>query len=194
MKGSADQSRICTFLLDMGNSEVTGPLAAFNHTSIKKESVLKLIETINSNLPKPLTPELLKKAFEQNWAELEATIKENMAKVSVKTKVRTTEDMLREVVDIVRSVDRKVNIIESQTNRPIPYYSTARMTNPNSPGIYGNLNPYVGSEPQFISPSGSVFTGMRQPTISELFTTPIQTIPSPGEVSGTGGEKTKKDK
>jgi hypothetical protein len=133
----ADQSRIFTLLLDLDSTDVTGPLASYNHTKFQKEQVYKLIETINKNLEKPLDSSVLNKAFEQNWDELEKYITEQIVVHSGKRVVspkRTTEDMLKEAVEIIRSVDRKLSSLSTSGIEYGRYISTINQNY----GIAGN--------------------------------------------------------
>ena len=44
------ESRVCTFLIDLEPKDVQPPLAQFNHTEPNKESMLKLVQTLNSRV------------------------------------------------------------------------------------------------------------------------------------------------
>jgi hypothetical protein len=60
-----NSSRVCTFLIDLKSNDVTTPLSQFNHTLPNKDSMFKLIKTINSELKEnKLDIEILKGSFD----------------------------------------------------------------------------------------------------------------------------------
>lgn len=109
-KGKMD-SRVCTLLIDLKATDVNdGPLVPFNHTLPNKEGMLALVRTANSCLEgRHLTDKVLESAFEAHWQKLHAGF---VAAVDRQPEQepppRTQEDLLREVLDTVRRVDRKV--------------------------------------------------------------------------------------
>ena len=66
---------VCTVLFDLDHSEVTGPLAHFQHTNFEKDDIFQLLQTINNQLEeKKLSDELLASVFEVWWPELKGKI------------------------------------------------------------------------------------------------------------------------
>jgi hypothetical protein len=67
-------AKVCTFLLDVHPTDVKPPLGHFQHTTLAKEEVRKLIGTINSSLEgpdRPVPDATLDRVFERSWQELD---------------------------------------------------------------------------------------------------------------------------
>jgi hypothetical protein len=109
-KGAAS-NRVCTFLIDLQFSDVEPPLAKFNHTHPTKNDMWELVKTLNSLTPTPLTEPILKESFETYWPKFEAEFSK-ILKASPPTgqpRTRPPEELLAEVLDVVRAIDRKVS-------------------------------------------------------------------------------------
>lgn len=109
-----DQSRVTPFLIGVKNSDLEGPLAQFNTTSLEKGDILKLIKTINKQLgTATLAETTLEKAFEKWWPDLEKQLQianENTGKCIVHKSVpsRPQEEILEEILELARSISRQV--------------------------------------------------------------------------------------
>lgn len=106
-------TRVCTFLLDIASEQVKPPLGTFQHTLFDKSDLLKLVRTINdvvSNVGgNALDEKTLTKGFELNWPELEAALKNAKAITPVvMIAKRNVEDLVSEVLETVRNIDRGV--------------------------------------------------------------------------------------
>lgn len=113
-------NRVCTLLIDLKNEDIGQPLAQFNHTYPDREGMFKLITTINAQLDKTaLPPHILARVFEKNWPEFESRIKEILEMqtsfISKKTK-RESDDILKEVLQTVRSFDNKLQKVALLNN------------------------------------------------------------------------------
>jgi hypothetical protein len=98
-----------TFLFHVSKSDITGPLAQFQHTTLEKEDVRKLMHTINSVLPQgesiPKKP--LDNAFNSAWPELELNL--NNIAIPVNSEVvskRSDREILEEILELVRTQSR----------------------------------------------------------------------------------------
>lgn len=69
-----ESSRVCTLLIDLQANEVIGPLSQFNHTTFDKQSVEKLVFSLNALLETPVDQYTLKKTFEAFWPGLESAM------------------------------------------------------------------------------------------------------------------------
>lgn len=110
---AAIQPYVCTFLLDVKPEHVRPPLGSFQHTTFDKNDVFKMVETINSQLvgssASPVDKQTLARLYEKTWPDLEKAIAkardEKPGEISPK---RNDSDMLSEILDIVRNVDRQL--------------------------------------------------------------------------------------
>jgi len=67
----ASIASVTCYLFRLQPSDVKQPLAQFNNTLATKDDTLKMMESLNSRLEKPLPDDLLKASFERSWPELE---------------------------------------------------------------------------------------------------------------------------
>jgi hypothetical protein len=105
----ASTNRVCTFLLDVKPSDVEQPLAKFNHTSATASDVRKLMGTLNSLTQKPLPEAILTEAFDAYWPKLAKEIDAIKAQGETLLKpVRKPEEILNEVLEVVRSIHNYV--------------------------------------------------------------------------------------
>lgn len=111
-----NSSRVCTFLIDLEPSDLENPLAQFNHTVYAKSSLQQLLSTINSISSSPLKPSILEKVFEKYWPEFEARFEQILVDEPAKDTAskRTQADMLSEILNTMRGLDRRMVRIESK--------------------------------------------------------------------------------
>lgn len=120
---------IWTFLLELKPTDVKQPLGRFQHTLAEKNDMLKMLKSINTKLVETggnsLRESLLEEIFEETWTKLETRL--NKAKESIKTQsnnennklhetVRKETDKLDEILEILRTMQRKTNEIPSVLN------------------------------------------------------------------------------
>jgi hypothetical protein len=105
------KSRVCPLLIDLQTRDLPPPLSLFNLTLPDKEDVWKLIKTINgADGEKALPEDRLKKAYALWWPEFEkqlAVIRKEY-KPSTPAVVRSTDDMIVEILEISRAVQRNI--------------------------------------------------------------------------------------
>jgi TIR domain len=107
----ATGSRVRPLLIDLSNSDVTGPLSEFQLTSASdKEDVRLLLSSINENCDRSLPNEILDATFEREWPALEAKVTEVVALIGGppgKTpRKREDVDLMAEILDRVRTTER----------------------------------------------------------------------------------------
>ena len=104
-KAIDDSSRLCTFLLDgLEPEDVKPPLGMFQATKATKEDSRKLVQTINASVSdEPLSEEDLDEIFEAMWPSLGETIKSLPLVEATKPVKRKTDDMIIEILEIVRA-------------------------------------------------------------------------------------------
>ena len=113
-------NRVCTFLIDLLPSDLQNPLAQFNHTFPNKESVWELVQTINLTLKdKKLKESILSKVFDTYWEQFENSFNEiikNTLASEVKEE-RKEDEILVDVLNTVRSLEKQIRNIESNSSR-----------------------------------------------------------------------------
>lgn len=113
------QNRVCTFLVDVSDTDVKPPLSMFNSTKPNKEDVFKLVQNINRWLDekKALPEPILKKVFEQNWPEFERDFKLALETHKSKGKPvkRSQEEIIAEILDISRDTQRQLQVTLEST-------------------------------------------------------------------------------
>lgn len=115
---------VCTYLIDLLHTAVTGPLAEFQHTLATKEDTHQLIKTINAAMAEDqgqLTEVLLERAFQRLWPELQQKLEALPRPEEPEAPPRTSEDMLREILEIVRDLAKPPLVLSgglSASTRP----------------------------------------------------------------------------
>ena len=107
-------ARVCTFLVDLKPHDIKGPLAQLNHTEPNYESMFSLISTLNNRLGDTALPdELVKKMFDKFWADFNEEYLNIISKTEdIVVDKRTDTDMLIELIEIIRRLDKKESDIK----------------------------------------------------------------------------------
>ncbi len=102
-----DDTFVCPYLYNLQPKNIKEPLSQFQVTKAEKEDTKKLMRTINHALGDKLTGEHIGKTFDRFWPDLEDNLK-NIQNLQTEPKkiVRSTDDMLEEILDLVRSLTR----------------------------------------------------------------------------------------
>ena len=112
-----NNTRVCTFLVDLQPSDIEDPLAQFNHTLPTRDSLKQLVKTLNSQLGERALPEdVFGKVFDKYWPDFENEHKSILSTTNGETadkKMRSSEDILSEVLATVRGLDKRMRIIEN---------------------------------------------------------------------------------
>jgi hypothetical protein len=106
--------RVWTVLLDLAYEQVEKPLSDFQHTIVTvKDDVWKMIESINKTIGAagelPRNGDDLREQFDDLWPKLETKLNE-IRKIEVDIAAPPARDakaILAEVLDVVRSLDRR---------------------------------------------------------------------------------------
>lgn len=113
-------NRVCTFLIDLNPSDISDPLAQFNHTLPNKESMCSLIRTLNNSLgEKRLGDKIIDSVFETYWPQFQVKFNQIILDtvddvVEVK---RDEEDILSELLYMTRRLDKRIRNVESNIER-----------------------------------------------------------------------------
>lgn len=108
-------SRVCTFLIDIETTDVSNPLAQFNHTLPNKEGLFELVRTLNSTLGEhSLREKVLEQVFNTYWPQFEEGYIEALKEYPVGEQVvsRSEESILSEVLRTIRTLDRRIRKME----------------------------------------------------------------------------------
>jgi TIR domain len=111
------EARVCPFLIDLEQLDVKGPLSHFTPTRPNEKDVWKLITTINHADPENEVPEQrLEKAFKRVWSEFEKPFQKirETHKGETKSPQRSVEDMVIEVLEITRAMQRSMERADRQ--------------------------------------------------------------------------------
>ena len=95
---------VCTLLIGLEPSDVSGPLAQFQHTKPTKDDLLQLMKTLNKALGENAIKDAqVHAAFELCWPKLEEKLHNLPIDGPTNRPHRSERDLLEELVDTVRS-------------------------------------------------------------------------------------------
>ncbi len=138
-----ETGRVCTFLFDIKDTDVVGPLSSFQNTKSTKKDILKLLEDINETLgANKISKEVLNRVFEKMWPDLEGELKKNLEskKDKPKEELRPERELIEESLQILRNMhfrhtvfsqddfefDRHDKVIFDKESEAIIFYSGKR--------------------------------------------------------------------
>ncbi|MCO8271785.1 hypothetical protein M1L60_14400 [Actinoplanes sp. TRM 88003] len=107
---SVSIARVRPVLFDLSPSDVTGPLAQFQATSLTdKDDVYRLMASLNSGTEKPMADPLLRKSFERAWSELDAAVRGMLHESAedIVGPLRRPDEKIDEILDLVRDIERR---------------------------------------------------------------------------------------
>ncbi|MGX1574997.1 TIR domain-containing protein [Cellulosimicrobium funkei] len=130
---NSTEASVRTALFGLGNSDVVGPLSNFQHTALSDEAdVFQMVQSINTKCDRPLPPDVLQRAFDRVWPELE----ERLAKIPPEPKkgapapTRSQVDLLKEVLERVRNMERSLDDAQLPSKSPLePFPVGTRVSN-----------------------------------------------------------------
>jgi hypothetical protein len=106
---AVDTSRVCTYLFRMAPSDLKGPLTQFQATETTEEDTKKLVGTLNKGLGTLALPDSkLKASFDVWWEKLKSQLDQIPADVSPCQPKRSLEDMVEEVLSLVREQGKSI--------------------------------------------------------------------------------------
>lgn len=105
-----EDSYVCPYLLDVDMSAVTPPLSQFQATRTEKASTLELLQSINAARSHPSDESQLLRRFEGLWSQFEEMLEEIPKDMGEgRGPTRPTDDILEELVETVRTADRRIS-------------------------------------------------------------------------------------
>jgi hypothetical protein len=104
------QSRVCPILIGgLVSADVRPPLSHFNLTVLSEEDMLRVLRTINQCMTNPVDDVRLVKTFKLWWPQLKTRYDAILAEApTAASSPRKTEDILEEVLDGVRQIQRSL--------------------------------------------------------------------------------------
>lgn len=153
-------NRVCTFLVDLTPTDISDPLAQFNHTLPDKEGLWSLVRTLNNYLDeKKLSEKILENVFETYWPQFEESFEKILSETKDDTTVvkREDEDILSELLYMTRTLDKRLRSIE---------YNSKRSLKNNDSHLYNTSLKIPDNEERF----------MKKKLISELEHSPINNV------------------
>jgi len=113
VSNSVKDARVFTYLFEVKYDQVDYPLAQFNHTRATEAETLKMLQDINMLLLPDLrvNDSRLERLFANCWPRLEEKFKaisQKMAEAKTEPKVRSSEDMLSELLELTRGLAKRV--------------------------------------------------------------------------------------
>jgi hypothetical protein len=106
------EGQVCGLLLGgLSPTDVTGPLAQFQHRSFVKSELFALLNDLNQRAEHPLSEGDLSTVFTKWWPDLEAAYNEAMLRKKEDAKtifVRDQRDILEEILASVRGFERQL--------------------------------------------------------------------------------------
>lgn len=111
-----NEARVSTLLIDLQPSEISGPLATFQATSIiNKDDFIKLVKSINRVSEHPIEDARLENSFNAMWdtvnKSIQGVLSKNISGESKKDKTLKNQEpqVLEELVQLVRSQNVLLN-------------------------------------------------------------------------------------
>lgn len=109
-------NKVCTLLIDLKPSDLDAPLSQFNHTTPDQESMKSLLISINKELgDNALDDRILDQVFDTYWPNFEeqfAQIEQEKPTKSTDRPVRSSEDLLEEILYTTRTMDKRIRSLE----------------------------------------------------------------------------------
>lgn len=109
-------NKVCTLLIDLKPSDLDAPLSQFNHTTPDQESMKSLLISINKELgDDALDDRILDQVFNTYWPNFEeqfAQIEQSKPAKSKGRPVRSSDDLLEEILYTTRTMDKRIRSLE----------------------------------------------------------------------------------
>lgn len=117
-----NHSMVGTLLLDIAHADVEHPLAQFQHTTVSRDDIRRLVRDINERVRKcgerAPTDAVLDDVFDQFWPSLETALAQIAgAPPETPEPVRTSDEMLTEMLELLRGQDRRQSELMGEVQR-----------------------------------------------------------------------------
>lgn len=106
--------KVCVYLKDLEPYDIKGPFTQFQMTKVDKDGTKRLLKSVNQTLAEKDEPHIsdvnFDTAFETWWPKLEEKFAQNLQVITMihqqETTARSQNDILNEVLELVRKQDR----------------------------------------------------------------------------------------
>lgn len=107
-------AKVWTYLYDLDYSQVTGPLAQFQHTKADRSDTLKLVLSINEAAEKKMEPSRLETLFDALWPKLEEKLKNIPKLAKASPAKRSVQDITEENLEVTRGLAKLFETLRSE--------------------------------------------------------------------------------
>lgn len=109
-------NKVCTFLIDLGTSDIRDPLAQFNHTLPTKDGLMGLAVTLNSASQSPLDSNTLTAVFDAFWPQFEISFKAMLERLPQVAKIEEKSDsnILEAILESTRGLSQRIRLVEER--------------------------------------------------------------------------------
>jgi hypothetical protein len=105
-----ETARVVPLLVDLKPADVTMPLATFQGRELNKEGMRRLVRDVGALRKPPMSNEQIDALFDGMWDRLEAEVEFAIIDAATQpARHRSTADMLSEIVESVRRIERYVS-------------------------------------------------------------------------------------
>jgi hypothetical protein len=109
LAGKFSQTKVAPLLIEFQkNVQIPPPLSELQLTKFAKDDFFKLLCALNKNTSKPVPDSVLTKSFDRSWEHIAKKVAEKLKELplpaSALTVKRSQEEILEEILDIVRSL------------------------------------------------------------------------------------------
>jgi hypothetical protein len=133
------ESRVCTYLLDLTEGDISGPLGKFQHTRADKDDTRALLETLNNMMGDGrLDNDRFRQTYEQWWPDLANRIEAaRNLEPSQKQDGRTMEEKVDDVLLELRALQRTIqSAARQQQLMDVGLSLTGRGVSPRRASLY----------------------------------------------------------
>jgi TIR domain len=100
-----ENARVWTFLYELENTDVEGPLSQFQHTKAKEDDVRKLLLAINrASVGAAITEQQLQISFDRGWPELAEKLRNIPPTTEPSTPKRSKRELIEESLTLLRKI------------------------------------------------------------------------------------------
>ena len=102
-----ESARVAPLAIDLTPSDIKVPLGQFQAQPATHAGIREIVTSLNAACPAPLTDELIERAFEKWWPDLEralAEVESHSSPKSAKAPERSDRELIEEVLSTVRSL------------------------------------------------------------------------------------------
>ena len=111
-------SRVCPYLFSLDRSQFKdNPLTNFQYKRADEKGTKEIIESINREMEKPISLDLLNKNFSLWWPQLDRSLSDIPGLDIEPESKRSSESILEEVLELTRQMSRSMS--RSRTNRKL---------------------------------------------------------------------------